>query len=196
MKLAKDPPILVAYVPESKAPEDTVKVAKAGSAIDTGLRNYLTGSPPLGGPLGAVGVNPRPSFGAPVTVYSERGASSSLRRRHLRRQCRERTHLRHQRGPRRALHERRRVRSSCVNTPSPSGPVRTQSSHRRRCRLSMSSGSSAPCLVLRPLCESPAPRRQSRSVSRFSPSSLRSANSLPISPDWNTASRTQNPCRG
>jgi hypothetical protein len=71
MQLAKDPPIIVAYVPEPKASEDTVKVTKAGSDIDSGLRKYLnqnlTGLP-LGGPLGAIAATPRVSVGSPVPL--------------------------------------------------------------------------------------------------------------------------------
>lgn len=71
MRLAKDPPIIVAYVPDAKTSEDTVKVAKAGSNIDSGMRKYLnqnlTGLP-LGGPLGAIAATPRVSVGSPVPL--------------------------------------------------------------------------------------------------------------------------------
>ncbi len=71
MQLAKDPPIIVAYVPDAKASEDTVKVAKAGSDIDSGMRKYLNqniAGLPLGGPLGAIAATPRVSVGLPVPL--------------------------------------------------------------------------------------------------------------------------------
>jgi hypothetical protein len=71
MKLAKDPPIIVAYVPKAKASEETVEVAKAGSSIDSGLRKYLNqnlAELPLGGPLGAIAATPRVSVGSPVPL--------------------------------------------------------------------------------------------------------------------------------
>jgi hypothetical protein len=71
MKIAKTSNTIPTLKPADKAPEATVKVTKAGAAIDAGLRNYLSqnlAGLPLGGPLGSVGANTRPSFGAPVTV--------------------------------------------------------------------------------------------------------------------------------
>lgn len=71
MRVDNNPPIIVAYVPKAKAPEETVQVAKASPEVDAAVRGYVKqmGAEALSGvPPAQASTNPRLSVGAPVSI--------------------------------------------------------------------------------------------------------------------------------